>query len=211
MTEEIKTPQTPLCELAQKYGTDKVPWVNDKVWGHSYTPVYYEKFKDIRNSVKKVLEIGIGTQKSMPRKLRKVSNYKTGASLFMWRDFFPNAEIYGIDILPECMVEGEDRIHTYLIDQADKTQLKNLLEIIGTDIDIVIDDGSHWAVHQVFTCMILKELLPKDVIYVIEDIKEMAIWKVLEETGFDVEYKMFRHKHGFDDRLFWITSSKKKK
>ena len=200
---------TPLCKIAQKYGTDKSPWVSETRWGHSYTPEYYKRFNPIREKVKKVLEIGIGTGHSMPRKVRHLPQYKTGASLFMWREFFPNAQIFGIDILPECMVEGEDRIKTFIVDQANKNQLEDLIKEIGDDIDIVIDDGSHQSVHQVFTCSILKRLLPKDVIYVIEDVKETAISRVINNDGFDVEYNMFKPKHGFDDRLFWITDHKK--
>ena len=67
-----------LDKLEVKYGADK--------WGkHHYTPVYYEMFKDRRDSVKKVVEIGTGE----------------GASIAMWNDFFPNAQIYGADIDPK--------------------------------------------------------------------------------------------------------------
>lgn len=194
---------TPLCKLAQKYGTDKSPWISETVWGHNYTPVYYEKFRDMRNSVKKVLEIGIGTKKSMPPKVRKLKNYVVGASLYMWRDFFPNATIYGIDVLPECMVKG-DRIETFLVDQGNKNQLEDLIKKIGSDIDLVIDDGSHKALHQVFTCVVLKPLLNPEAVYVIEDVKRMEIASFLEEWGYQIEYKMFKPKHGWDDRLFFV-------
>ena len=36
--------------------------------------------------------------------------YRDGASLLMWRDYFPNAQVYGADIL-DIKVEGE-RIQT---------------------------------------------------------------------------------------------------
>ena len=78
-----------LSELAFKYGTDKCPQLN-----HAYTPFYYELLKDKRQSIKKVLEMGIGN-----RELQKkyFPHCVTGASLFMWKDFFPNAQIYGAD------------------------------------------------------------------------------------------------------------------
>lgn len=41
---------------------------------------------------------------------RHVSAYRPGASLRVWRDFFPNAVIYGWDIDPSAMVYDEERI-----------------------------------------------------------------------------------------------------
>src|SRR4030042_54082 len=74
---------TPLCDIARKYGTDKSPYITDRVWGHSYTPVYYEMFKDKTDSIKKVLEIGVGAKSSMPPKVRHLPHYVVGASLYM--------------------------------------------------------------------------------------------------------------------------------
>ena len=36
--------------------------------------------------------------------------YKTGNSLRMWRDYFINANIHGIDIYKEAMIYDEDRL-----------------------------------------------------------------------------------------------------
>lgn len=105
---------TELCDLARKYGTDKVP----PEW-HSYTPVYYELMKNKRD-IKKMLEIGIGTVGTMGH----IGNYKVGASLRMWRDFFPQATIFGCDIEPEAMIKNEDRIKTFLCDQSNGESLK---------------------------------------------------------------------------------------
>ena len=69
---------TRLCELAEKYGSDKTPSIF-----HGYTPFYDELLKD--RDVKRVLEIGIGNVACM----NHVKDYKPGASLRMWRDYFP--------------------------------------------------------------------------------------------------------------------------
>ena len=74
---------TPLCKIAFKYGTDKCPQV-----GHNYTPFYYELLKDKRKTVKKVLEIGIGSPETMPGGPK---HYQKGASLLMWRDFLQHS------------------------------------------------------------------------------------------------------------------------
>jgi demethylmacrocin O-methyltransferase len=155
--------ETPLCKLAFKYGTDKCPTLR-----HSSTPFYYELFRDRRRRVKKLLEIGIGFKRKNPTKQYEL--YQVGASLMMWRDFFPNAEIYGIDVVPDSLIKGE-RIHTSLCDQSNKEQLENLIKEIGGDIDIVIDDGSHLHQHQVISARVLMPLLQKDVDYLIEDVQ----------------------------------------
>ena len=99
---------TELCKIAYKYKTDKCPQVK-----HVYTPVYYNMFNDIRNDVKKVFEMGI----------------LGGASLRMWRDYFPNATIYGADILKDYTFK-EDRIETFVCDETKKRDVKNLIKKI---------------------------------------------------------------------------------
>ena len=189
---------TPLCDLANKYGSDKCPEIK-----HSYTPVYYELFKDKRETFKKILEIGVGCPMSMPRRVRNRPQYRTGASLFMWEEFFPNAQIYAIDVLPECIFK-KGRIESFLLDQYKKEDLLGLIEKIGTDIDLVVDDGSHVPEHQVFSCLTLMPLLKKDVFYIIEDVKQLEITEQLKD--YSVTYNRFRHKAGFDDRLLIIKN-----
>ena len=133
---------------------------------HPYTPFYYELLKSNRESVKKVLELGVGCKKTM----RHVPQYQMGASLYMWRDFFPNAKIFGADIFPETIIKT-DRIETFLCDQSLKKDLEGLIKKTGSDIDIFIDDGSHVKEHQIFTARTLMPLLKKDVIYIIEDVE----------------------------------------
>lgn len=156
---------TKLCKLAFKYGSDKCPQIL-----HFYTEFYPKLFKGKRTLVKKVLEIGVGSVELMPH----CPHYRDGASLYMWRDFFPKAKIYGIDILPE-LVFKKGRIKTFQCDAISKEDLENLIKQIGSDIDFVIDDGSHIPKHQVFTCLTLMPMLKKEVIYVIEDVRDPHI------------------------------------
>lgn len=143
---------TELCRLAEKYGTDKCLKLN-----HSYTPYYFKLFSPIRNDVKTLVELGIGRNKHS----RGVAS---GASLRMWRDFFPNAQIYGIDIVPKTIF-AEERIRTFCCDGTDAEGMRKILDGIG-DIDIFIDDGSHLWEHQNKTAEIV---LPIKGIYIIED------------------------------------------
>ena len=173
---------TELCKIALKYGTDKCPQL-----GHVYTPYYFKLFKGRQESIKKVLEIGVANQVRM----RHIPNYTTGASLRMWRDFFPNAQVYGLDIDPKTMFEDK-RIKTFFCDATSEEALEKVIEEIGTDIDLVIDDGNHHIESQVKTCRILKSLLKRDVIYIIEDV---AYSKILSEElsrDYDIEVPYLR-------------------
>ena len=69
---------TELCELAEKYYVDKCPKFH-----HYYTPEYHKILNN--KQYNSMLEIGIG----YPELMRKYTNanYKSGASLYMWRLF----------------------------------------------------------------------------------------------------------------------------
>src|SRR5882724_5674198 len=112
---------TPLCELAIKHDTDKAPRT-----GHAYTPYYHELFKNHRDSFRKVMEIGIDR----------------GASLRMWRDYFPNAHIYALDCDPYKLI-NEDRIHSIICNQGDQLHLMVVKQWAGREFDLILDDGSH--------------------------------------------------------------------
>ena len=148
-----------LEKLGKKYGTDKIG-------KHNYLPVYYGLFKDRRNEVKKVLEIGVGE----------------GAGLRMFRDFFPNAMIYGAEI-DETRLLKEDRIVAYLCHQGIEKDLIYLIDVIGSDIDLVIDDGSHKPEDQYFTCATVMPMLSKKTIYVIEDVADA---RIMNDVGISV-------------------------
>jgi len=152
---------TPLCELGFKHRTDKCPQLF-----HTYTPFYYNLLKERKDSIKKVLELGIGTLTTM----KHISDYNPGASHRMWRDFFPNAQIYGADIDPNVIFQ-EDRITTFLVDTTKEEDLKELIKKTGSDIDLVIDDGPHNALYQMQTARTLMPLLDKNVTYIIEDVR----------------------------------------
>lgn len=153
---------TELCELGFKYKTDKSPLVK-----HTYTPAYYKLFNPIRKKVKKVLEMGIGTPVNM--KHSSGDEYVVGASLRMWRDFFPNATIYGADIDPTAMFKDK-RIKTILCDQTKKEDIEKLIDKVGNDVDIFVDDGAHYIENQVFLCKTIMPLMKRGVLYFIEDV-----------------------------------------
>lgn len=132
-----------LSWLAAVYGSDK------GAISHGYVDHYERMFGPLRRRARRVLEIGI---------------YR-GASLQMWRDYFPGAEIYGVDI-KEIEVPGS-RIHTLVGDQSDPELLARLREL--GPWDVIIDDGSHKQSHVLATFDGLYTAVAPGGYYVIED------------------------------------------
>jgi hypothetical protein len=167
---------TLLCAYADKWGSDKSPTRKH----HSYTPYYYSLLKGIRHSAGDVLEVGIGHPDNMASHGVARADYKAGASLRMWRDFFPNARIHGADIDARCMF-SEDHISTYLCDQSTGEGVGQLVRQLGdTRFDLIIDDGSHQTPHQIITLFELFPLLKPGGLYIIEDVCEPHM---LDDTG----------------------------
>lgn len=193
---------TPLCELAYKYGTDKCPQIS-----HNYTPLYYEMLKDRRETVKKVLELGIGTRGRMGR--RAVPHYVTGASLYMWRDFFPNAQVYGADFLGTALFEAE-RIKTFFCDERKAEDLAAVIEQTGPDIDLFVDDANHWGCCQVFACLNLMPMLDKDVLYIIEDVTHPgALVRELTRNGYKCKPIVTQQRRRMRPETIVIVENKK--
>ena len=158
-----------LCSLAQAYNVDKCPNIKAKYSTHTYTPKYELLLKDIRLNVTSMLEIGIGNVGLMSG---IIDNYSPGCSLRMWRDYFPNAKIYGCDIVSSVLFQ-EDRIKTFYVDQSDPKSLKNLVTSISEFpyMDVILDDGSHQKDHQEISFQNLWSFVkPKGGIYIIEDV-----------------------------------------
>ena len=155
-----------LCELAEKYYVDKCPAFK----GHTYTPEYHKLLSPIRNEIQLVCEIGIGNAPLMAP-LTSI-NYKPGGSLRMWRDYFPQAQIVGCDIL-ESVLFKEERITTFQTDQSNVESLNRLIESVRKlqpYADIILDDGSHIEEHMVTSFKTLWSLVKPNGFYIIEDI-----------------------------------------
>jgi hypothetical protein len=120
----------------------------------------------------------------------------------MWQEYFPDAEIYGLDIRPDILV-NEERIRSFQCDQGDEGSLRRAAEWAGSGFDLVIDDGSHMAEHQVLTASVLIPLLLEpDGIYVIEDVLEPE--KVVSHLPYKCEVKEFNTVASPYDRLIVI-------
>ena len=114
-----------LTDLGIKHGTDKV---NDhhSFAGECYTDIYHKYLNGLREKSFNFLEIGV----------------RDGSSLRMWSEYFPNAQIIGIDIDPECKRYETENIKVEIGPQEDELFLKNVIEKYKT-FRVVLDDGSH--------------------------------------------------------------------
>ncbi len=132
----VTTARNPLDDLALEYGTDKSPTF------HNFTRYYYRHFVALKDRARNVLELGV----------------KDGASLKMWAEFFPNANIFGIDNDPDSFKSDSGRIRTFLGDQTNPDFLAQVIEAASEPFDIVIDDGGHRMQEQL---LCLQTFFPK--------------------------------------------------
>ncbi len=140
-----------LQEIGLSTGTDKS---RHSYKNFSYLDIYEKHFKDRRFEVKTFVEIGV----------------LDGNSLKMWKQYFPNAIIYGIDIDPRCSSYEEDRIKVIIGDQNDDDFLMKIKNEIP-QIDILLDDGSHITSHQIKTFDYLYGNIKNKGFYAIEDLR----------------------------------------
>jgi len=150
----------------------------DKSLNHNYHYIYGAVIKKL-GKVDSILEIGLGTTNT-----DVVSNmgkkWLTGASLRAFRDFLPNAQIYGADIDKRVLFE-DTHIKTFFVDQTDLSSLSTLGNNISTQLDLIIDDGLHSPNANIAVLSFSFKKLNVGGWVVIEDIVEEAapFWKVV--------------------------------
>ena len=148
-----------LPTLARIYGTDK--GMGHQFMRHYQTHLRRFKFKRLR-----MLEIGVGGYEDP---------LQGGASLRMWRRYFPFGQIWAIDI-HEKQFHAERRIHIRQGSQREPAFLKQLYEEMGR-AEVIIDDGSHFVEDVILSFEVLFPLLETGGIYVIED-TQTSYWEV---------------------------------
>ncbi len=142
----VKNFKDELARLCDFYGSDKgeikkeghpYPWPS-----HNYTDYYSQLFSHCRNNILKIFECGIGTTNPDFKSSMGASG-KPGASLRVWRDYFPKAMVYGADIDREALFQ-EERIKTYYIDQLNPEAIRGFWSDVGeSGFDLIVDDGLH--------------------------------------------------------------------
>ena len=114
--------------------------------------IYPKYFEDFRTKKFNLLEIGIDN----------------GDSLRIWKDYFPNSHICGIDIIKKDFII--DNVDFYFGDQSNISFLKSLTDKVHS-FDIIIDDGSHKCKDIITSFNYLYPFLNNGGFYVIEDLQ----------------------------------------
>ena len=136
----VSTKLTDLCFIMSHFGSDKG---SPNGGHHNYTLLYDPLFAPVRQAPIRVFELGLGTNNlNFPSNMG--ADGKPGASLRGWKQFFPNAQIFGADIDDGILFE-EERIKTYQCDQNGTESVSRLWinSDLAPEFDIIIEDGLH--------------------------------------------------------------------
>jgi len=170
-----------------------------------FLKIYEDYFFPFKNKKINILEIGV---------------YE-GKSLMIWKDYFPKANIIGLDLLSYNF--KIKRIFTF---QGDQTDTKFLLGLIKKfkKFDIIIDDGSHVSKHIIKTFNFLFDYLVDGGLYIAEDLQtsyfprfggsrlnlrkkntSLNFFKTLVDSGnFEMNDRPFYKRNKFDGKIKFI-------
>lgn len=131
-------------------------------WLH-YFDIYERHFSRFQGSSPTVLEIGV----------------MGGGSLDMWKEYFgPGSRIVGLDIDPSCVAHQAEDIDVVIGSQDDEDVVRAIKQKYPK-IDIVIDDGSHFASATKASFELLYDHLAPNGVYLIED-THTSYWEEYE-------------------------------
>lgn len=116
---------------------------------------YNDLFSPRQQSVKNLLEIGM----------------QNGHSMRLWRDYFANADIYGLDINKCHSLTNQNRIHP-IYKNAYTSEVVDSFE--KNFFDIVIDDGPHTFPTMEFFCKNYLSLVKPGGLLILEDIVDIS-------------------------------------
>ena len=162
-----------MASLFNHYGSDKSTT-------HDYHRIYAPILCKLPKAAK-IIEIGLGTNNTDVVSTMGCNGIP-GASLRAFRDFCPKAKIYGADIDSRILF-NEERIETFYVDQLSTESLQKLASNVGSNFDLVIDDGLHSPDANVNTLLFGLSVVKTNGWVVIEDIGttpcHRSIWLVI--------------------------------
>ncbi len=121
-----------------------------------YFPIYERHFERFRGTAPTILEIGVAQ----------------GGSVEMWHAYFGRGTTtVGLDIEPRSatLARPGRRSHVVIGDQGDPDVLRRIAAEHGP-FDIILDDGSHRAEHQLILLDTLWDELTEDGVLLVEDL-----------------------------------------
>jgi hypothetical protein len=181
----------------------------DKNTTHSYLQLYHELLKNKKETATDVLEVGIGD-----------FGHKNGGSIKLWRDYFTNATIYGLDILPkervidELLNDNRVILHTSVDAYNEDFFTTNFLNK-NMKFDFMLDDGPHTLESMLQFIRLYSQVMKDDGILIIEDVQSVDWIFLLRSEVPDhlkkyiVVYDLREIKNRYDDIVFTIDKSRK--
>ena len=207
--------QSDFSILASRFGSDKdgiLGAENPFIWPpHTYGTLYEFLFGHRRDSIKNVFECGIGSANTEIESNMGL-NGRPGASLRLWREYFPNSEITAVDIDERALIT-ESRINSYQLDQTNEKSIQDFWALHpNLFFDLMIDDGLH-NVHAGMT--LLRNSIGRlkhSGHYIIEDVSVNDLASFSEELckgnfDFYVVTLSRSKEYGFDNNLIVIRAS----
>ena len=202
-----------LTNIANKYHLDKGTMTPQSTkWYHQYpdhstmgyTEIYHQYMGSHREDVSKFLEVGIYDPRF------------PGDSLKMWYEYFPNAEIWGVDNFwgnetsPEIIgAMTTDRTNIFIADQSNRSDMALLFEKAGGGFDFMIEDGAHWPSHMMINLVCCFPHLKSGGVYFMEDLQPQSrvgvgaydnwqitnLWKEFIATSYLARLYITRQEH----------------
>lgn len=163
----------------------------DKETVHSYGEFYERLFRRLKDKPIRLLEIGI----------------KFGGSLLLWHDYFPKAEIVGIDINLN-RISNDVFLRERITVLHGDGYMESIITSLGT-FDIIIDDGKHSYNTQFQAINLYPRQLKDGGVLIIEDVPYLGDLHKAVPEGFTYETYDFRKvKDRFDDFLFVVRKNR---
>ena len=145
---------------------------------------------------------------------------KNGGSILMWRKYFLNAKIYGVDKLDISRVydilvkDPQVKLYTS-VDGYDENFVKNTFVNSDIKFDFILDDGPHTLDSMKKFIELYSELLEDDGILIVEDIQS---WDWIDELKnvipeklkpFVQTFDLRQNKNRYDDIVLAIICPQK--
>lgn len=171
----------------------------DKDTIHSYLEPYEDIFQKRKNDEVKLLEIGVNM----------------GGSIKLWKDYFTNGIIHGVDISDEGSIKENDIKNHERVKLHMKTNAydNNFVKSFDFKFDIIIDDGPHTLDSMIYVVKNYTPLLKSDGVLVIEDIQSESWINTLKENTPEIYHKNIKIidnrsvKRRYDDILYIVDLS----
>lgn len=168
----------------------------DKNTIHSYLELYEVLLCRRKYMAKNILEIGI---------------YQ-GGSIKLWDEYFPNAKVYGVDIMEESEVweeiKNKDKICLFTSTNAYDPGFWLMMKKIK--FDMILDDGPHTLESMQTFIRLYSQLLSQRGILILEDIQHWSWINVLRKCvpanlkRFVKVYDLRKNKGRYDDIVLVI-------